>query len=122
MNARDLLWMEQKEWWFIKDFDLPRLDGTWRLTFEGVNYRAEAWLNDVQIGVWEGSFLTMKIDLDPKLLLKEGNRLAVRCAHRNGPGKTGPRTIHGAFKTAQRISVRSGRRRNTRMAGTGRRT
>jgi beta-mannosidase len=78
MNARELLWMEQKEWWFIKDFDLPRLDGCWRLTFEGVNYRAEAWLNDVQIGVWEGSFLAMRIDLDPKLLLQKGNRLAVR--------------------------------------------
>lgn len=78
MNARDQLWMEQKEWWFLKEFDLPRLDGVWRLTFEGVNYRAEAWLNDVQIGVWEGSFLTMRIDLDPKLLLEKGNRLAVR--------------------------------------------
>lgn len=78
MNSRDILWMEQKEWWYLKDFDLPRLDGLYRLTFEGVNYRAEAWLNDVQIGVWEGSFLRKTIDLDPQLLRTTGNRLAVR--------------------------------------------
>lgn len=78
MNSRDGLWMEQKEWWYLKTFDLERLDGCYRLTFEGVNYRAEAWLNDVQIGVWEGSFLKKAIDLDPELLLAEGNRLAVR--------------------------------------------
>lgn len=78
MNNRDILWMEQKEWWFLKDFDLPRLDGVYRLTFQGVNYRAEAWLNDVQLGVWEGSFLTQSFDLDPALLREKGNRLAVR--------------------------------------------
>ena len=27
MNSRDVLWMEQKEWWYLKDFDLERLDG-----------------------------------------------------------------------------------------------
>lgn len=78
MNNRDILWMEKKEWWYLKDFDLPTLEGQYRMTFEGINYRAEAWLNDVQIGTWEGSFLTMQIDLDPGLLLQEGNRLAIR--------------------------------------------
>jgi len=78
MNSRDILWMEKKEWWFLKDFDLPRTDGLYRLTFEGINYRAEAWLNDVQIATWEGSFLSKSIDLDPSLLRESGNRLAVR--------------------------------------------
>jgi len=78
MNSRDITWMEQKEWWYLKDFDLPRVDGRYRLSFEGINYRAEAWLNDVQIGVWEGSFIKQQIDLDPALLLKKRNRLAVR--------------------------------------------
>jgi len=78
MNSRDVTWMEKKEWWYLKDFDLPRTDGQYRLSFEGVNYRAEAWLNDVQIGVWEGSFLNKQIDLDSALLLKKGNRLAIR--------------------------------------------
>lgn len=78
MNSRDITWMEKKEWWYLKDFDLPRTDGQYRISFEGVNYRAEAWLNDVQIGVWEGSFLNKQIDLDPALLLKKGNRLAIR--------------------------------------------
>ncbi|NDV63414.1 hypothetical protein G0Q06_13190 [Puniceicoccales bacterium CK1056] len=78
MNSRDILWMEKKEWWYLKDFDLPRTDGCYRLTFEGVNYRAEAWLNDVQIAVWEGSFLRKSIDLDPDLIKASGNRLAIR--------------------------------------------
>ncbi|MEX0330611.1 MAG: glycoside hydrolase family 2 protein [Puniceicoccaceae bacterium] len=78
MNSRENLWMEQKEWWYLKDFDLPRTDGCYRLNFEGINYRAEAWLNDVQIGVWEGSFLKKSIDLDPELIKSTGNRLAVR--------------------------------------------
>jgi beta-mannosidase len=78
MNSRDILWMEKKEWWYLKNFDLPRTDGVYRLTFEGVNYRAEAWLNDVQIATWEGSFLTKSIDLDPLLVKESGNRLALR--------------------------------------------
>ncbi|MCH6257107.1 hypothetical protein MLD52_11150 [Puniceicoccaceae bacterium K14] len=78
MNSRDITWMEKKEWWYLKDFDLPRTDGQYRISFQGVNYRAEAWLNDVQIGVWEGSFINQKIDLDPALLLEKGNRLAIR--------------------------------------------
>lgn len=77
-NNLDTLWMEKKEWWYLKDFDLPRLDGTYRLTFEGVNYRAEAWLNGVQIAVWEGTFLKKSIDLDNTILKRKGNRLTVR--------------------------------------------
>jgi hypothetical protein len=26
MNSRDILWMEQKEWWYLKDFDLEQPD------------------------------------------------------------------------------------------------
>ncbi len=77
-NNLKLTWMEQKEWWYFKDFDLPRLDGTYRLTFEGVNYRAEAWLNGIQVDVWEGTFLKRSIDLDPKILKRRDNRLTVR--------------------------------------------
>lgn len=78
MNSRGVLWMEKKEWWYIKDLDLPEEGGVYRLSLQGVNYRADAWLNDVQIGRWEGSFLNKQIDLDPKLIRKKGNRLAIR--------------------------------------------
>lgn len=100
MNSRNTTWMEQKEWWYLKDFDLPRTDGFYRLTFHGINYRAEAWLNDVQIGTWEGSFLTRKIDLDPELLLSQGNRLAVRVRTQERAWEDGTQTNPKGFQNS----------------------
>ncbi|NBD39257.1 MAG: hypothetical protein GVY10_11880 [Verrucomicrobia bacterium] len=100
MNNRDLLWMEKKEWWYLKDFDLPRTDGRYRLTFDGINYRAEAWLNDVQIGLWEGSFLRKSIDLDPDLIKESGNRLAIRVRAQERAWEDGTRADARGFQNS----------------------
>jgi exo-1,4-beta-D-glucosaminidase len=55
-------------WWFRKEFDLPadkRLAGV-RLGFDGINYRAELWLNGRRIASKDeifGSFRTFEVDI-----------------------------------------------------------
>src|SRR4030042_1367662 len=57
-------------WWYRKELELPadkRLIST-RLGFEGINYRANIWLNGRQIASKEqifGSFRTFEVDIAP---------------------------------------------------------
>jgi exo-1,4-beta-D-glucosaminidase len=57
-------------WWFRKEFDLPadtRLVGK-RLGFDGINYRADIWLNGRQIASRDqvyGAFRTFEVDIAP---------------------------------------------------------
>lgn len=78
-NNLNTLWMEEKEWWYLRDFELPKSEEGWEIVFHGANYRAEAWVNGVALGQWKGSFLKKSFRLDPKSLhLEKHNRLAVR--------------------------------------------
>ncbi len=100
MNNRDITWMEKKEWWYLKDFNLSRVDGQYRISFQGINYRAEAWINDVQIGVWEGSFLDKQIDINPKLLRRKGNRIAIRVRAQERAWEDGTQEDHRGFQNS----------------------
>ena len=57
-------------WWYRKEFDVPadkRLVST-RLGFDGINYRADIWLNGRQIASRDevfGSFRTFEVDIAP---------------------------------------------------------
>jgi exo-1,4-beta-D-glucosaminidase len=68
-------------WWFRKEFKVSKVEaaGGADLIFEGINYRANIWLNGVQIAVTNdvfGSFRIFKFDVAGKL--KRGkNVLAV---------------------------------------------
>ncbi|MBL8992467.1 MAG: hypothetical protein JNM63_03950, partial [Spirochaetia bacterium] len=67
-NNLDTLWMEEKEWWYLRDFELPKSEEGWEIIFHGANYRAEAWVNGVALGQWKGSFLKKSFRLDPESL------------------------------------------------------
>jgi hypothetical protein len=72
--------LARKSWWYRVQFPTPKnWDGrNVHLTFNGVNYHAEAWLNGKPIGKITGAFIRGSYDVAP--LLKPGgtNVLAVR--------------------------------------------
>ncbi|HXF11269.1 MAG TPA: glycoside hydrolase family 2 TIM barrel-domain containing protein, partial [Desulfuromonadaceae bacterium] len=59
-------------WWFRKEFNLngPQVDGNAELIFEGINYRANIWLNGERIASANeifGAYRTFKIDVTGRL-------------------------------------------------------
>ncbi|OGV39546.1 MAG: hypothetical protein A2X48_12990 [Lentisphaerae bacterium GWF2_49_21] len=79
-NSEASKWVEQKEWWFFKDFTLTKIKAgnDIIIRFEGITYRAEIWINGILASKIEGMFRTDEFNITN--LLKSGiNRLTVRC-------------------------------------------
>jgi beta-mannosidase len=78
-NSEQSTWIEDKEWWFFKDFPSPeRRDGQRVfLKFEGITYRAEVWVNGIQAGIIRGMFRTDEFDITD-YLNESDNRLTLR--------------------------------------------
>lgn len=66
-------------WWYRKEFKLPYSAVNVRLIFEGINYRANVWLNGHQIASSDSLFGSFRIfDLDITTLIdRKSNILAV---------------------------------------------
>ncbi len=68
-------------WWYRKEFSLPRLKSFphVRLCFNGINYRADVWLNGKKIGSKEEIFGSFRVfELDVSDIIRPGkNFLAV---------------------------------------------
>jgi len=72
--------LAKKSWWYRVEFPTP---GTWKnrhvgLTFKGINYRSEIWLNGHKLGTTSGAFIRGQFDVAPLLSAKGNNVLAVR--------------------------------------------
>jgi beta-galactosidase/beta-glucuronidase len=78
-NSETTKWVEKKEWWFFHDFPTPEYAGEQRviLTFEGITYRAEIWVNGIQADYIEGMFRVAEVDVTDYLDEKH-NRLTLR--------------------------------------------
>ncbi len=68
-------------WWFRTNFDLPkwRENNITRLRFNGINYRANIWLNGVQVASADtllGAFRVFEINVS-HLIQKHANQMAV---------------------------------------------
>lgn len=72
--------LARRSWWFRTQFTTPqRWDGQHiRLTFNGVNYHAEVWLNGQRLGQITGAFLRGSYDISAALVRQGNNVLAVR--------------------------------------------
>ena len=70
-----------QDWWYRTTFDAPAGHSTYRLTFPGINYRAEVWLNGRLIaGPADVVGMYVEHDLDVSDVIKRGqpNVLAVK--------------------------------------------
>ena len=74
------LWVEQKEWWFFKNFEAGKeLKGKFiELLFEGISFRGEAWLNGKRVGTLEGMLNPHSFDISSLLNYGKDNNIAVR--------------------------------------------
>ena len=84
----------QASWWYRKEFIVPMGAGLNRaqLEFDGINYRADIWLNGVRIaeaGTTFGAFRRFAIDVTENVKTTEKNVLAVEVF----PPKKGEPTI-----------------------------
>ena len=79
MNSKECKWMETKEWWFIRKFNIKKESMSDRsiLFFEGLDLTADVWLNGTSVGSHNNAFI--KAEFDVTAHLREGeNILAVR--------------------------------------------
>lgn len=77
----------RKEWWYRCSFSVPaEAEGkkTAELIFEGINYKADIWLNGVKLGNIKGAFTRGKFDITKHL--SDTNELYVRICPPANPG------------------------------------
>ena len=77
----------RKDWWYCTDFTLSdeRLEGkTLELLFNGINYKADIWLNGSKIGNIAGAFIRGRFDITE--LARKENSLSVHIYPPANPG------------------------------------
>lgn len=80
--------LSRHDWWYRTSFPAPAdLAGKrLMLTFKGVNYAAEVWLNGERIGDMRGAFVRGQFEVTDKLKPGQENALAVRVSPPPHPG------------------------------------
>jgi len=80
--------LAHQDYWYRVGFKVPRQAHGQHLTltFEGVNYAAEVWLNGKKLGGFTGAFLRGRFDVTPLIADAGENALAVRVSPPPHPG------------------------------------
>jgi len=78
----------RENWWYRTVVPIPTsLKGkSIQLLFNGINYRAEIWLNGNKIGRIDGAFIRGKFDITNIINFDKENILAVKIIHPDHPG------------------------------------
>ncbi|HOX06945.1 MAG TPA: hypothetical protein PK280_11125 [Planctomycetota bacterium] len=81
-NADGALWMEQKDWWYRREFETPADLGGRRalLVFHGLDCFASVWLNGRLLGSAANMFMRHEFDATGVLRPSGRNELVVRLA------------------------------------------
>jgi hypothetical protein len=80
--------LNKQDYWYRNEFTAPPASAGPHasLTFQGINYRAEAWLNGARLGEIKGAFMRGTFDVSAALRPGEKNVLAVRISPPPHPG------------------------------------
>ncbi len=89
--------LAHQDYWYRVEFKAPPQARGQRLalTFEGVNYAAEVWLNGKKLGGFTGAFLRGKFDVTGLVAASGENTLAVRVSPPPHPGIANEESIKG---------------------------
>lgn len=90
----------QADFWYRNEFSLPpsfSAKNVW-LNFDGINWKAEIFLNGQQLGRIDGGFVRGRFDVTAKLLPGGKNVLAVRILKTATPGSIKEATIQSTDK------------------------
>jgi beta-mannosidase len=79
-QAKQSLWIEEKEWWFVRHFQIHESwqDKLVSLECNMINYRADVWINQIWCGVTEGNYLRLKMDVEQALKYGSDNIITIR--------------------------------------------
>ena len=87
----------RQDWWYRAEFDLPfGIATTQTLTFNGINYIADIWLNGEPLGTINGAFARGQFDVTGKLKVG-ANAVAVRIHPPIHPGTPHEQSIAGGW-------------------------
>ena len=80
--------LSRRTYWYRTSFEVPAglADRQLTLTFKGINYAAEVWLNGARIGDIKGAFIRGVFDVTNRIKVGQRNALAVRIAPPPHPG------------------------------------
>ena len=83
------------DFWYRTEFDAPMVEAgeiAW-LDFDGINWKAQVFLNGEALGRIEGGFIRARFDVTEKLLAGKKNGLAVLIEKNATPGSTKQKTF-----------------------------
>jgi hypothetical protein len=79
--------LNKQDYWYRNEFKAPKSGAKrFTLTFEGINYAAEVWLNGQSLGNIKGAFIRGIFDVTDVLRPGQGNVLLVRVSPPPHPG------------------------------------
>jgi hypothetical protein len=80
--------LSRQDYWFRSTFDVPStlMGKEFTLTFKGINYAAEVWLNGAHLGAIKGAFVRGVFNVTGNLRPGQRNVLAVRVSPPPHPG------------------------------------
>jgi hypothetical protein len=83
------------DFWYRTEFTAPQLAKDQRawLNFEGINWKAEVYLNGATIGRIDGGFIRGRFDVTSHLLAGQNNAVAVRVNKNDTPGSVKQKTF-----------------------------
>ncbi len=89
--------LNKQDYWYRMQFVAPRFAAGQHevLTFNGINYAAEVWLNGHKLGSIRGAFIRGNFDVSGVLLPGKPNALAVRISPPPHPGIPNEQSILG---------------------------
>ncbi|HEX8893530.1 MAG TPA: LamG-like jellyroll fold domain-containing protein, partial [Terriglobales bacterium] len=88
--------LNKQDYWYRNEFKAPKPGGRrFTLTFEGINYAAEVWLNGQSLGNIKGAFIRGMFDVTELLKPGQTNVLLVRVSPPPHPGIPHEQSILG---------------------------
>jgi hypothetical protein len=83
------------DFWYRDEFEAPTLAREQRawLNFDGINWKADVFLNGAKLGRIEGGFMRGRFDVTDQLLAGRTNALAVRVEKNATPGSVKQKTL-----------------------------
>jgi hypothetical protein len=88
------------DFWYRTEFTAPAAvpgQAAW-LNFDGINWKAEVYLNGEKLGRIEGGFMRGRFDVTGKLIAGKPNALAVRIEKNATPGSIHQKTLQSTSK------------------------
>jgi hypothetical protein len=95
------------DFWYRNEFAAPPLAEGQRawLNFDGVNWKADVFLNGEKVGRIEGGFMRGRFDITGRLLAGGKNALAVRVEKNDTPGSAKQKTFESPGKNGGALGI-----------------